>query len=165
MDPGTGSGVHLRPADGITETSTKRKAETMAYATINDLGIRLGADYEGLYGTGGGTAAQADLDAAAAEIDASAGCRYETPVTSEQAAALLRDWNLTLCEERARGRCAGDILPEKLKLRVAQVRDSLRKTATGEMILPGAAENGRGLGFSTTAGDEPVFSRETLRGF
>ena len=137
----------------------------MAYATINDLEVRLGADYQGLYGTGGTTAAQADLDASAAEIDAFAGCRYETPVASEQAAALLRDWNLTLCEERARGRCAGDILPEKLKLRVAQVRDSLRKTASGEMILPGAAENGRGLGFSATAGDEPVFSRETLRGY
>ena len=57
------------------------------------------------------------------------------------------------------------ILPEKLKLRVAQVRESLRRTAAGEMILPGAAENGRGAGFSTIAGDEPVFSRETLRGY
>lgn len=137
----------------------------MAYATINDLETRLGADYAGLYGSSGTTAAQADLDASAAEIDASAGCRYETPVSSDRAAALLRDWNLTLCEERARGRCAGDILPEKLKLRVAQVRESLRRTAAGEMILPGAAENGRGVGFATTAGDEPVFSRETLRGY
>ena len=137
----------------------------MAYATINDLETRLGADYAGLYGSSSTTAAQADLDASAAEIDASAGCRYETPVSSGQAAALLRDWNLTLCEERARGRCAGDILPEKLKLRVAQVRESLRRTAAGEMILPGAAENGRGAGFSTIAGDEPVFSRETLRGY
>ena len=137
----------------------------MAYATINDLETRLGADYAGLYGSSGTTAAQADLDASAAEIDASAGCRYETPVSSDRATALLRDWNLTLCEERARGRCAGDILPEKLKLRVAQVRESLRRTAAGEMILPGAAENGRGVGFATTAGDEPVFSRETLRGY
>ena len=54
----------------------------MAYATINDLETRLGADYAGLYGSDGTTAAQADLDASAAEIDASAGCRYETPVSS-----------------------------------------------------------------------------------
>ena len=80
----------------------------MAYATINELKVRLGQDYTGLYGTGdaGDAAAQADLDAAAAEIDAAAGCRYETPVVSERAAALLLDWNLTLCEERSRVRSA-----------------------------------------------------------
>ena len=57
----------------------------MAYATINELKVRLGQDYAGLYGNdeAGTATAQADLDAAAAEIDASAGCRYETPVTSE----------------------------------------------------------------------------------
>lgn len=75
----------------------------MAYATINELKVRLGQDYAGLYGNDetGTATAQADLEAAAAEIDAAAGCRYETPVASERAEALLRDWNLTLCEERA----------------------------------------------------------------
>ena len=53
----------------------------MAYATINELKVRLGQDYAGLYGSGdaGDVPAQADLDAAAAEIDAAAGLgRLET---------------------------------------------------------------------------------------
>ena len=139
----------------------------MAYATINELKVRLGQDYAGLYGNDAdGTAtAQADLDASAAEIDASAGCRYETPVVSGRAEALLRDWNLTLCEERARVRCAGDALPDQLKLRIAHVRESISKTASGELILPGAAESARGQGFSAVACDEPVFTRETMRGY
>ena len=139
----------------------------MPYATINELKVRLGQDYAGLYGNdeSGTATAQADLDAAAAEIDAAAGCRYETPVVSEHAGALLRDWNLTLCEERARVRCAGDTLPDKLKMRVAHVRESLAKTSSGELVLPGAAESTRGQGFSTVACDEPVFSRETMKGY
>ena len=139
----------------------------MAYATINELKVRLGQDYAGLYGNdeAGTAAAQADLDAAAAEIDASAGCRYETPVASDRAESLLRDWNLTLCEERARVRCAGDTLPDKLKMRVTHVRGLLSKTASGELVLPGAAESVRGQGFATVACDEPVFTRETMRGY
>ena len=139
----------------------------MAYATINELKVRLGQDYAGLYGNdeAGTAAAQADLDAAAAEIDAAAGCRYETPVVSARAEALLRDWDLTLCEERARVRCAGDTIPEKLKLRVAHVRESLAKTACGELVLPGASESARGQGFSTVACDGPVFTRETMKGY
>ena len=139
----------------------------MAYATINELKVRLGQDYAGLYGNdeSGTATAQADLDAAAAEIDASAGCRYETPVVSERAEVLLRDWNLTLCEERARVRCAGDALPDKLKMRVAQVRGSLTKTASGELVLPGAAESVRGQGFAAVACDAPVFTRETMKGY
>ena len=139
----------------------------MAYATINELKMRLGQDYAGLYGNdeAGTASAQADLDASAAEIDASAGCRYETPVVSDRAESLLRDWNLTLCEERARVRCAGDSLPDKLKMRIAHVRESLAKTASGELVLPGAAESTRGQSFSTVACDEPVFTRETMKGY
>ena len=139
----------------------------MAYATINELKVRLGQDYAGLYGNdeAGTATAQADLDAAAAEIDAAAGCRYETPVAAERAAALLRDWNLTLCEERARVRCAGDSLPDKLRMRVAHVRGSLEKTASGELVLPGAPESVRGQCCATVACDEPVFTRETMRGY
>jgi phage gp36-like protein len=139
----------------------------MAYATINELKMRLGQDYAGLYGTdeAGTATAQADLDAAAAEIDAAAGCRYETPVVSVRAEALLRDWNLTLCEERARVRCAGDTLPGKLKLRIDHVRESLAKTVSGELVLPGAAESVRGQGIATVACDAPVFTRETMKGY
>ena len=139
----------------------------MAYATINELKVRLGQDYAGLYGTGdtGDTVAQADLDAAAVEINAAAGCRYETPVTSERAAALLRDWNLTLCEERSRVRSAGDALPGKIRMRIEHVRDSLAKTVSGELILPGAAENMRGQRFAAVACDAPVFSRDTMKGY
>ena len=135
----------------------------MAYATINELAVRLGQDYAGLYGDD--ATAQADLDAAAAEIDAAAGCRYETPVVSARAEALLRDWNLTLCEERARARSAGGTLPDKIKMRIVLVRESLSKTASGELILPGAAENMRGQGFAAVACDEPVFTRETMKGY
>ena len=139
----------------------------MAYATINELKVRLGQDYAGLYGNdeAGTATAQADLDAAAAEIDAAAGCRYETPVVSERAGALLRDWNLTLCEERSRVRCAGDTLPDKLRTRIAHVRESLAKTASGDLVLPGAAESVRGQGFATVACDEPVFTRTSMRGY
>ena len=139
----------------------------MAYATINELKVRLGQDYAGLYGNdeAGTATAQADLDAAAAEIDAAAGCRYETPVVSERAAALLRDWNLTLCEERSRVRSAGDALPGKIRMRIEHVRESLAKTASGELILPGAAENMRGQGFAAVACDEPVFTRDTMKGY
>lgn len=138
----------------------------MAYATINELKMRLGQDYAGLYGNDetGTATAQADLDAAAAEIDAAAGCRYETPVAG-RAEALLRDWNLTLCEERARVRCAGDTLPGKLKMRIDHVRESLAKTASGELVLPGAAESVRGHGFAAVACDAPVFTRETMKGY
>lgn len=139
----------------------------MAYATINELKVRLGQDYAGLYGNDEAdtSSAQADLDAAAAEIDATVGCRYETPVVSARAEALLRDWNLTLCEELARVRCAGDTLPEKIATRIAHVRDALAKTASGELILPGTQENRRGQGFATVACDAPVFTRETMRGY
>ena len=139
----------------------------MAYATINELKVRLGQDYAGLYGNdeAGTASAQADLDASAAEIDASAGCRYETPVASDRAEALLHDWNLTLCEERARVRCAGDTTPDKLRKRVVQVRESLAKTVSGELVMPGASESMRGQGFAAVACDEPVFTRETMRGY
>ena len=139
----------------------------MAYATINELKVRLGQDYAGLYGNdeAGTTAAQADLDAAAAEIDAAAGCRYETPIAASGAEALLRDWNLTLCEERARVRCAGDTIPDKLRKRVVQVRESLAKTVSGELVMPGASESMRGQGFAAVACDAPVFSRETMKGY
>ena len=133
----------------------------MAYATINELTVRLGQDYDGLYGNDG--TAQADLDATAAEIDAAVGCRYETPVVSARSESLLRDWNLTLCEERARMRCAGDALPEKIRQRIAQVRESLSKTASGELILPGATENKRGLGFATVACAVSVMSNCSRR--
>ena len=54
---------------------------------------------------------------------------------------------------------------EKIRARVAHVRDSLAKIASGELILPGAAENLRGQGFSTVACDDPVFTRETMKGY
>ena len=50
-------------------------------------------------------------------------------------------------------------------MRVAHVRGSLEKTASGELVLPGAAESVRGQGFAAVACDEPVFTRETMRGY
>ena len=62
-------------------------------------------------------------------------------------------------------RCAGDTIPDKLKTRVAHVRESLAKTVGGELVLPGATESLRGQGFATVACDGPVFTRETMKGY
>ena len=137
----------------------------MAYGSIEDLRERLGDDYEGLYATGGSQAAQNDLDASAAEIDGAASARYATPIASPSVEALLRDWNLTLCEERARGRSAGGSLGEKLKRRADQVRKSLDALRQGTFRLNGARENAQAAALGLAVCEEPRFERRSLRGF
>lgn len=137
----------------------------MAYGSIDDLRERLGDDYDGLYASGGSQAAQNDLDAAAAEIDGAASARYVTPVASPCVRALLKDWNLTLCEERARGRSAGGSLGEKLKRRSDQVRKSLDLLRQGNFRLNGARESAQAAALGLAACEEPRFERESLRGF
>lgn len=89
----------------------------MSYATVTELSGRLGGMvYTEIYGQDLTTPA-ADLAAAAAEIDGALSKRYIVPVTAPAPLALLKDWNLTLAEERAYARAAGGDYSEKLKNR------------------------------------------------
>lgn len=109
-----------------------------------------------------------DLAAASAEIDGSVSVRYVLPVTGENTLALLKDWTLTLAEERAYARTAGSEFPEKVKSRVAQVRSSLELLREGRFRLPDATEVGSGSGGPSIAlvqSDEPIFTRDRLRRF
>ena len=109
-----------------------------------------------------------DLAAASAEIDGSVSVRYVLPVTGENTLALLKDWTLTLAEERAYARTAGSEFPEKVKSRVAQVRSSLELLREGKFRLPDAVEVGSGSGGPSIAlvqSETPIFTRERMRRF
>ncbi|MBQ6598923.1 MAG: DUF1320 family protein [Lentisphaeria bacterium] len=108
-----------------------------------------------------------DLESAAAEIDGAIAARYALPVTGSRSLALLKDWNLTLAEERAYARPAGADFSEKIKRRVDQVRKYLDLIRNDQFRLPDAAENSSGSG-STIAlvqRDDPVFDRDKMGGF
>ena len=108
-----------------------------------------------------------DLESAAAEIDGAIAARYALPVTGSRSLALLKDWNLTLAEERAYARPAGADFSEKIKRRVDQVRKYLDLIRDDRFKLPDAPENTAGSG-STIAlvqRDDPVFDRDNFTGF
>ena len=116
---------------------------------------------------GGGSDITDDLESAAAEIDGAIAARYALPVTGSRSLALLKDWNLTLAEERAYARPAGADFSEKIKRRVDQVRKYLDLIRNDQFRLPDAAENSSGSG-STIAlvqRDDPVFDRDKMGGF
>lgn len=135
------------------------------YAEIADLRARLGGSvFDEIYPSG--DAAQEDLADAQAEVDGCLAKRYVTPVTAASALPLLKGWTLTLCEERSYSRAAGSGYAEKVTSRVAQVRKYLADAASGVFLLPGAAENNSGsAGISMIAGDEPMFTRDKLKGY
>ena len=137
----------------------------MAYATLTELQNRLGtALYQALYATD--APAQADLDAAAAEIDGSLAFRYAPPVTGSRSLTLVRDWNLTLAEERAAARSAGDAPAGSLRGRVELVRQSLALIRSGEFALPDEAEKRAAPGgIALVQCDRPVFGRGASSGF
>lgn len=137
-----------------------------AYAKPADLRARLGAQvFAEIYGPDPAAAA-GDLASAAAEIDGAALCRYQLPVTGERTLALFSDWNLTLAEERAFARPAGNTYTEKIKIRVAQVREYLKMLREGTFKLPDAAEVSAGAGgVALVQCDEPVFGRDKMRGY
>lgn len=125
----------------------------MSYATVSELCRRIGSNiFEEIYRAEGQTdfsadpAALEDLESAGAEIDGAIACRYRLPVDGAQSLALLKDWNLTLAEERAFARPAGGAYTEKVKLRVAQVRKYLDMIRADQFRLPDAAEKGSGSG-------------------
>ena len=108
-----------------------------------------------------------DLESAGAEIDGAIASRYALPVTGSRSLALLKDWNLTLAEERAYARPAGGDFTEKIKRRVDQVRKYLDMIRTDEFRLPDAAENSAGSagGIALVRRDDPIFDREKMEGF
>ena len=109
-----------------------------------------------------------DLEAAGAEIDGALSARYALPVTGIRTLALLKDWNLTLAEERAYARCAGSEFSEKVKRRVDQVRKYLEMIRADEFRLPDAAEkeaSSGGGGIALVQRDTPIFGRDRMTGF
>lgn len=138
----------------------------MSYANAAELQERIGsAIYAELYSTDS-TAAN-DLDAAAAEIDGAIASRYQVPVTGVKSLSLLKDWNLTLAEERAYARPVGGDFSEKIKRRVDQVRKYLEMIRTDQFKLPDAAENSAssGSGIALVQRDDSIFGRKNMEGF
>lgn len=144
----------------------------MAYAVIADLRLRLSELYCGVYTTIDGAPmdeeAQADLDAAAAEIESYIGCRYKVPVLTASVLPLLKVWTVTLAEELAWSRSGKPETPKGVADRVANVRRMLQAIADGKQSLPGAEEKSAaedGGGVALFAADEPVFTRKKMKGF
>lgn len=135
----------------------------MGYATIDDLKERLGVVFGEIYGSEE-SAAETDLEGAAAEIDGALACRYHVPVAAPENLPLLKDWNLTLAEERTYAKAAGSQYAEKIKRRADLVRNYLDMIRLSRFSLTGAEEN---TSESAVLVDiaEPVFTRNKLRGF
>ena len=146
----------------------------MSYATAQELRQRIGGSvFDEIYNTSDQSDLSVrsdiidDLESAAAEIDGAIASRYSLPVTGSRSLALLKDWNLTLAEERAYARPAGGDFTGKIKRRVDQVRKYLDMIRNDQFRLPDAAENSSGSG-STIAliqRDDPVFDRDKMGGF
>jgi len=135
----------------------------MSYAVAEDLRGRIGdSAFEEIYTSE--EAAASDLESASAEIDGAIASRYRLPVRGSRTLALLKDWNLTLAEERAYARCAGSSFAEKVKLRVEQVRKYLEMIRSGAFRFPDAEENKAGS-VAFASGKPPVFGRGNMEGF
>ena len=148
----------------------------MSYATADDLKQRIGESvFQEIYFLSDGSdrsdvsdKVTDDLESAAAEIDGAIAFRYRLPVTGERSLALLKDWNLTLAEERAFARPVGGDYTEKIKRRVDQVRKYLDMIRADQFRLPDAPEKGAatsGSGIALVQQDKPVFGREKMSGF
>lgn len=141
------------------------------YAAIADLQLRLSDLYGNLYRKLDGTAmteeAQADLDAAEAEIDGLIGTRYAVPVESGAALPLLKAWTVTLAEELAWSRSGKSELPKNVTQRAETVRKNLTLIASGKMLLQAAAqdENSGGGSVVGISGNTPVFGRDKMTGY
>ena len=141
------------------------------YAAISDLQLRLSDLYSNLYCRLDGSAmndeAQADLDAAEAEIDGIIGTRYAVPVESGAAIPLLKAWTVTLAEELAWSRSGKSELPKNVSDRAATVRKNLASIASGKMLLPAAVQDETSGGGSVVgiSGNTPVFGRDKMAGY
>ena len=134
----------------------------MSYADAKQMRSRLGESvFDEIYPDESGAAA--DLESAEAEIDGAIASRYRLPVAGKRTLSLLRDWTLTLAEERAYARAAGSGFAEKVRLRVEQVRKYLEMIRGGTFLLPDAEERKDGsVAFATCR--EPLFGRENMKG-
>ena len=111
-------------------------------------------------------AAESDLAAAAAEVDGSLASRYTLPVAAPRSLALLKDWTLTLAEERAYARAAGSNYAEKVKGRVEQVRKYLEKIQQDIFKLPDAVEKVDSSNrIAIRHGESAVFGRDNMKDF
>ena len=140
----------------------------MSYASAEELCQRIGGSvFNEIYPVSGQSDITDDLESAAAEIDGAIAVRYAHPVTGSRSLALLKDWNLTLAEERAYARPAGGDFTEKIKRRADQVRKYLDMIRGGQFKLPDAPENSSGSGetIALLQRDEPIFDRSKMRGF
>ena len=133
------------------------------YGTTAELRLRLGDSvYDEIYLLP--VVAEVDLASAAAEIDGVLATRYRLPIGGSGTLALLKDWNLTLAEERAYARPAGGDFPEKIRRRVEQVRKYLEMVREGTFSLPDAVENeSRSVAYARSS--DPVFDRKKMTGF
>lgn len=135
----------------------------MSYATVPELAARLGAAiFTEIYPNEAD--ASCDIESSEAEIDGVISSRYKLPVAGKRSLALLRDWTLTLTEERAYARSAGGAFAEKVKERVAQVRKYLELIRSGSFRFPDAAEQTEGS-VAFASGRTPVFGRDNMQGF
>ncbi len=145
----------------------------MSYTSASELRQRIGGGiFDEIYDLSAGADLSArsdisdDLESAAAEIDGALAARYALPVTGERSLALLKDWNLTLAEERVYARPAGSEFSEKIKRRVDQVRKYLDMIRTDRFRLPDAPENMASSGkIALVRRDDPVFDRGKTAGF
>ena len=150
----------------------------MSYASGDELRSRLGkCIFEEIYNLSGelataehceaGSEVSDDLESAASEIDGALISRYALPVTGEKSLKLLKDWNLTLAEERAYARPVGGDFTEKIKRRVDIVRKYLEEIRLGQFLLPDAVEKTAASGgkIALVQRASPVFGRESMEGF
>lgn len=141
----------------------------MSYAVVSDLSSRIGSSvFTEIYGSGTShPEAESDLASAAAEIDGAIASRYQIPVSGERSLALLKDWCLTLAEERAYARPVGGDFTEKIKRRVDQVRKYLDMIRADQFRLPDAPENSAasGANIALVKCDAPIFDRRKMGGF
>ena len=142
----------------------------MSYATVDELRRRIGpAVFDEIYASNLPELhdATADLVAAAAEIDGAISCRYRIPVTGSIALALLKDWCLTLAEERAYARPIGGEFPEKIAKRVDNVRKYLEMIRLDQFKLSDAPENvsSNAAKIALVQRDNAIFDRGKMDGF
>lgn len=133
------------------------------YTTLEAFERRLGRAYCEIYATDA-PRALADLATAQAEIDGKLARRYAVPLTGQVAASLAAEWQLVLASELAFGNTASGDLPAKLQKRIDEVRKQLEAAASGDMLLPGAAESAE-TGATFIASDPPVFGRKNMKGY
>ncbi len=136
------------------------------YATSEDLISHLGNSGSALY-RADTALAEGDIAAASGEIDGYVSNRYMTPIFDVYVLVLIKDWCLTLAEERAYARAGGASLPDKVVKRAETVRKTLRDIASGKFKLDCQPKETKAPVETTliVQNDEPLFTRENMAGF